>query len=529
MHNMTLSRNLFLLLIILAGMALAVFFRFYNIGKMVYWTDESFTSLWISGHKWDEVEQTISGQEIKAGDVLKFQRVTPEKGVIDTIRALALCDPHHPPLYYVMLRAWAGMFGDSAGAVRSLSAVFSLMVFPFLFWLCLQLFESKKVAWIAVLLVAFSPFQVLYAREAREYSLWILTSVISCATLLYALKSKSQISWLLYAASVACGFYSYELFASMPVVHWLYIFSFYFSDSTQKFIPFVKSKKPFWVSSLFGIGAFSPWLYITFFNTPKVMKLLSWVIEPVEIKTLIARWAFNYSVLFFDVNKSAGFVARFSTYVLYAYLLQSMILILAAYAVFRLFVKKRQQGLLILLLTILPFLFLAVPDLIFGMWSSSVYRYLCPSLLGVQISVACLLGEKVENDPQNIWKLITFIILSCGIVSCILIVKSESWWTKPNDFHTPGLARIINQSNSPLVITLFSGKVLSLSRRLKPEIRILALEETEQIHVSNNYSDIYVYNPTPWLLKKVGEKFRGDLLPLDQKGGLWALKNFRCE
>ncbi|NER30255.1 MAG: hypothetical protein F6J89_22180 [Symploca sp. SIO1C4] len=55
--------------------------------------------------------------------------------------------------------------------------------------------------------MAVSPFQVLYAQEAREYSLWTVTILLSTAALLKAMRSPSHSSWGIYTVSLTLGFY----------------------------------------------------------------------------------------------------------------------------------------------------------------------------------------------------------------------------------------------------------------------------------------------------------------------------------
>lgn len=43
-------------------------------------------------------------------------------------------------------------------------------------------------------LIAVSPFHVLYAQEAREYSLWTVTILLSSAALLRAMRVKTKLS-----------------------------------------------------------------------------------------------------------------------------------------------------------------------------------------------------------------------------------------------------------------------------------------------------------------------------------------------
>lgn len=75
-----------------------------------------------------------------------------------------------PPLYYLLLRGWTGLFGDGAVAARSLSALFSLGALP-LAWFAGRRLGGRATAWHAVLLFATSPFAIRYATEVRMYAL----------------------------------------------------------------------------------------------------------------------------------------------------------------------------------------------------------------------------------------------------------------------------------------------------------------------------------------------------------------------
>ncbi len=66
-----------------------------------------------------------------------------------------------PPLYYVLLHFWMGVFGSSDLAVRSLSGVIGVATVP-LAWLAGRRLGGRTVGWAAMLLVATSPFAVRY-------------------------------------------------------------------------------------------------------------------------------------------------------------------------------------------------------------------------------------------------------------------------------------------------------------------------------------------------------------------------------
>jgi hypothetical protein len=89
----------------------------------------------------------------------------------------ALREDGAPPLYYVALHFWMEIFGTSNLAVRALSGVFSCVTLPFI-WVAGRRMGGRTVAACAVVLVASSPFAVLYATENRMYSLVGLLSVL---------------------------------------------------------------------------------------------------------------------------------------------------------------------------------------------------------------------------------------------------------------------------------------------------------------------------------------------------------------
>jgi len=81
-----------------------------------------------------------------------------------------------PPLFYVLLHFWMGVFGRSDVAVRALPGLFGVITLP-LAWLAGRRLAGRTGAWAALLLVATSPFAVRYDTEARMYSLVALLTV----------------------------------------------------------------------------------------------------------------------------------------------------------------------------------------------------------------------------------------------------------------------------------------------------------------------------------------------------------------
>ena len=113
--------------LIIFVLVIGICFRFGNLDKKFYWGDETYTSLWMSGHTLQEVRESLfQGNIIGVEDLQKYQSLNPDKGLKYTIAALVKDGAVHPPLYYAMLRLWLGVVGDSIAAIRSLSALMSL-------------------------------------------------------------------------------------------------------------------------------------------------------------------------------------------------------------------------------------------------------------------------------------------------------------------------------------------------------------------------------------------------------------------
>lgn len=117
---------------------------------------------------------------VVVGVIVRFAAATPlwlDEALSVSIARLDLADlpaalrrDGHPPLYYLVLHAWSGAFGDGDLAVRSLSGVFAVATLP-LAWLSGRRVAGRASAAAAVVLVAISPFAVRYATEARMYAM----------------------------------------------------------------------------------------------------------------------------------------------------------------------------------------------------------------------------------------------------------------------------------------------------------------------------------------------------------------------
>lgn len=142
--------------------------------------------------------------------------------VVDLIHLTSL--DTHPPLYYLLLKAWAGLFGWNELALRALS-VLAMMGALVVGGLLLRKMFGSKVAAGAVVVLALSPLLLRYGYEIRMYSLASLIGVSAtyCLYSAYTQKAKRRM-WLIgYSLLVVIGVYTLYYLALLWVAHvvWL--------------------------------------------------------------------------------------------------------------------------------------------------------------------------------------------------------------------------------------------------------------------------------------------------------------------
>ena len=248
---------LWLKILVITIVGLSIFFRFNSLGQKIYCGDESWTSVAISGHTLNELKQEISDSKgvVPITIFNKYQHINTDRNVGDTVNYLITSDPQHPPLYYVMLRLWVQIFGDSATGIRSLSAVISLLIFPCVYWLCLELFESHLVGWVAIALFAVSPLQLYFAQEARQYGLWMVEILLSSIALLRSIRLGNLRNWIGYSLALTLGLYTHLFTILVAIAHGIYVL-------IQQQFRFTKVLGIYLIATVVAFVLFYPWLIV---------------------------------------------------------------------------------------------------------------------------------------------------------------------------------------------------------------------------------------------------------------------------
>ena len=107
-----------------------------------------------------------------------------------------------PPLYYLLLHFWIGLFGTGTHAVRALAGVLSVATLPVAWWLG-RTIGGRRVASALVVVLACDPFALRYGTENRMYSLVMLLSTLAALTLVRSLQRPTVTR--LVSFGVVCG------------------------------------------------------------------------------------------------------------------------------------------------------------------------------------------------------------------------------------------------------------------------------------------------------------------------------------
>ncbi|MEH1920956.1 glycosyltransferase family 39 protein [Nostoc sp.] len=491
-------------ILVISLIGLGIFFRFTHLGKKVYWYDETATSLAISGHSLAEVKQEFfSNLDNNKGvtpviTLDKYQHINSDRTVADTVRYLITSDPQHPPLYYVMVRLWAQVFGDFPAGVRSLSAVISLLVFPSVYWLCLELFELSLVGWVAMAVMGVSPLQVFFAQDAREYGLWMVTILVSSAAVLRAIRRESYLSWAVYALALALGLYTHLLTVMVAIAHGIYILI------SQRF-RFNKTLRNYLLSSIAACLIFSPWLLILITQVHTATNLLSWIAFKTDSPfDLIGIWLSRISRIFFDFNLASddAWVNNLTSESPLSYSISTIIFSLFLIIYIVIFLSKylsTNTSLFIALLGGFPGLTLLFYDLAFGGIRSIHFRYQIPLYLSIQIAVVYILAFHLflaKSWQKNFWQFLLVGLLISGVVSDVRFFQAETWWPQIGGKNLLAMSKRINQSNNNVLLVSNKndynlGVILTLSHSLEPKISLLPIQNNQLPIMPQDYQSIF--------------------------------------
>lgn len=135
-----------------------------------------------------------------------FSVVLSRRGLAELLPLVARADAH-PPLYYILLHFWL-MLGSSEGFIRLLSVLFSSASIPLMYLVASSLFEDEHAGLVGAVILAFSPFQIWHAQEARMYAMLTFFVLASAYFYIQALRHGRRKQWAGFVLATTTALYT---------------------------------------------------------------------------------------------------------------------------------------------------------------------------------------------------------------------------------------------------------------------------------------------------------------------------------
>lgn len=226
----------------------------------------------------------------------------------------------HPPLYYLLLKGWADIFGFSEISLRSLSVVFGVATI-FIVYLIGKEIAGKKLGLVSAALMATAPLHIYYSQEVRMYSLSTFLVVLAILAYFFISGKNPRLkNWILFSLSLFfIGLTDYLPLFILPV---FFVYSFIQKKDKLWWRKFFISFIPLLIFLIFWFPVFREQTlgskaYLSVF--PAWGKLLGTAsfkeIALVWIKFIIGRISFSPKILYFLI------VAVVSPFYIYSFAL----------------------------------------------------------------------------------------------------------------------------------------------------------------------------------------------------------------
>lgn len=325
-----------------------------------------------------------------------YSIMVAKRSVGEIIRLSAL--DTHPPLYYLVLKIWANVFGWSELALRSLSVIFYGASIAVAGCFIKKHFNARAAIYVLTMLLL-APLLMRYGFEIRMYAMASLIGVAATVMLVRAHSSKRWTDWLIYGVLVALGMYTLYYLALLWLAHlaWLVAMD---AGRLRKSL----WKECRWIGAYaFSLLLFLPWL--SSFLKQVGNDALAPIGQPMNLEQLVGIVSFNtiYQPLW-----QLGVIASI--------LVMAIIFVSVRSIVITFHIKKKNDILWLLVSYIsVPIMLLMVISLYKPMY---VERYLAHVAIGLVMLVGASLALSTERETREVWRiaspLVLLVILAVG-------------------------------------------------------------------------------------------------------------------
>jgi len=318
---------------------------------------------------------------------------------VGELLALTAVDAH-PPFYYLLLKAWAGIFGWGEFALRSLSAVFAGGAVVAAFFLVKRLF-NLKTALLFLPFVVIAPFLLRYGYEVRMYALVGFIGVLATLVLTYALQAKKLWLWAVYTLLVAAGMYTLYFSIAIWAAHAIYLLV----GTIRAHRPLFKEK---WLFAFVGaVVLFIP--YLSTFIYQMTHSALPGIGGQLTLTTLGG--ILSLMLAYVTDWQQTGLLALILLVVL-------VLTIAAGVFVYRKATQKHREGLrLLIVMAVVPILIFMLVSIF---QNAFVYRYMAHVIIFLYILTGTVIALALQSDRARraiLLAVLALALLTYGVVN----------------------------------------------------------------------------------------------------------------
>lgn len=451
--------------IALLSLLVGIWARVQHLERKVFWPDEVFTALRVSGHSLAGFRRLFDDELHPVAAVGAFQVREPGSNVAGLVTTLAAEEPQHPPLFYVLDRFAIDLFGSSVAAYRSVSVLAGLLSIGCAFALGRVAFGSASGGLVLASLVAASPFHVHLSRQAREYELFSTFALGSSALLLWAFGRPGRLRWFAYALGAALGLYTDPLFAGVIAAHGITVVV------TQRTRAAVGS---FLGACAAALVAFAPWAAVLLAERASAHAQLDWLAGTYPLKFFAQKWLFNFGTVAFDAELRD---LRLAVVVVAFALLVAVAVVRAARAAAA--VPAEPAAVLGLSLSAIPLLVFGAYDVVERAHYTTVARYFAGTAVGVEILVASWLVWQIRarGRGQTVGLTVFALVALAGIASDLVSAGAVNWWDNNNQINYRSVAAVLNAEPAPVVAVGDAAAALVLTHYLRADARFVLVAD----------------------------------------------------
>lgn len=307
----------------------------------------------------------------------------------------------HPPLYYLILKSWAGIFGWSELALRSLSVLAMGGAVMFGGLLARRMF-GVRMAIMALPFIALSPLLLRYGFEIRMYSIASLIGIAATYVLVLAVEAKTPSRqwklYVIYAFLVALGVYTLYYTVLLWLAHFVWLAFLAYRDKK----PIVKT--PWFMALLGSVVLFLPWLPV--FVSQVGNGALAAVSQAMTVDSLVGIISFAF------LYQPSWQLGGYGTIVIL------FLVVTLSFAVSRAFKKASKKEwdylLLLTLYIMVPIVLITLVSLVKPMYTE---RYLAHVLIGgmLLVGIAIAYAMKKASSRMSFAVVVVYVVLILGV------------------------------------------------------------------------------------------------------------------